>query len=187
MKGYFMQKNTSKVQAEINLIKLAPNQSFDFDIDEKNEDWVKEILMELNENAKDKTPEQNLEESYLSIAGDIEKKNKPDMGEYLLAKGQIECDYVTECVRTLKPMTVELSLSFKICFVDEEMAKTEQFHEVDELFVDGDMYEIYYYTNRTIQFKDMLHEQIFLNYNQYPVLDAESKLDGVEPEESLET
>jgi hypothetical protein len=31
-----------------------------------------------------------------------------------------------------------------------------------------------------VEFKEMLHEQIFLNYEQYPILDTESKLKGVD-------
>jgi hypothetical protein len=46
------------------------------------------------------------------------------------------------------------------------------------------VYEIYFYNKRTVEFQEMLHEQIFLNYDQYPVLDADSKLEGVDSGES---
>ena len=48
--------------------------------------------------------------------------------------------------------------------------------------MDNDVYEIYFYQKRLVDFKEMIHEQIFLHYNQYPVLDADSKLDGVDSE-----
>lgn len=177
-----MQKN-EKIAAQINLIKLATNTRFEFSLD-KSTDWVRDILLELNENASEKTPEEYLTETTLTISGEIEKKNKPDLNEILLVSGQIVADYATECVRTLKPMQIKLELPFKVCFVDEALATSEQFADIDETYVDNDIYEIYFYQKRTIDFQAMLHEQIFLNYNQYPVLDAESKLLGVDSPEA---
>lgn len=168
-----------KIGAKINLIKLAANHPIEFELDQDT-DWVKEFLMEMNENATERTPEEYLEETSILISGEIEKKNKPDMGEFLIAKGIVEADYVTECVRTLKPMTVQLDVPFKIVFIDEALATSELFAGIDETYVENDVYEIYFYNKRTIDFQEMLHEQIFLNYNQYPVLDAESKIEGVD-------
>ena len=73
MKGSFMQKNESKVGAQINLIKIAPNSVIEFEIDQ-NTEWVKDILMEMNENATDKTPAAHLADTNLVIFGEIEKK-----------------------------------------------------------------------------------------------------------------
>lgn len=176
--------NETKVGAKINLIKVAANNPIQFELDQDNTDWVREFLMEMNENATEKTPEEYLEDTSIFISGQIEKKNKPDMGEFLLVTGEIQADYVTECVRTLKPMTVELDVPFKVIFVDEELATSELFAEIDETYVENDVYEIYFYNKRTVEFQEMLHEQIFLNYNQYPVVDADSKIEGVDSDEA---
>jgi uncharacterized metal-binding protein YceD (DUF177 family) len=173
--------NKDKVAEKINLIKIPANSPILFELDETT-DWVKEFLLEMNENATEKTPEAYLEETSLFISGEIEKKNKPDMGEFLLVKGTIEADYVTECVRTLRPMTKQLDVDFKIAFIDESLATTELFADIDETYVENDVYEIYFYNKRTVDFSEMIHEQIFLNYDQYPVLDADSKLNGVDSE-----
>jgi uncharacterized metal-binding protein YceD (DUF177 family) len=179
MKGAFMQKHENKVAAQINLIKLPANTVFEFEIDQ-NTDWVKEILLEMNENATDKKPEAYLAETSLIIFGEIEKNNKLDMGEFLLVRATIQAEYATECVRTLKPMKVNLEIPIKICFVDESMAKTELFEGLDETWVENDTYELYFYNKRMANFQEMIHEQIFLNYDQYPVLDADSRLLGVD-------
>lgn len=173
-----MQKH-DKVAAQINLIKVPVNTPFDFDLDQDT-DFIRGILMELNENATDKTPEKYLEETYLDVTGEIEKKNNAEMNEFLLVKGTVIAKYATECVRTLKPMKVELEVPFKICFVDESLATSELFAEIDETWVENDVYEIYFYNKRTVEFQEMLHEQIYLNVNQYPVLDADAKLLGVD-------
>lgn len=168
-----------KVTAKINLIKLAANHPIEFELD-ADTDWVRDILVEMNENATEKTPEAYLDETSLYISGEIEKKNKTDLGEFLIVKGNIEADYVTECVRTLQPMTIQLDVPFKVAFIDEAMATNELFADIDETYIENDVYEIYFYNKRTVEFQDMIHEQIFLNYDQYPVLDADSKLEGVD-------
>ncbi len=174
-----MQKHENKVAAQINLIKLPNNTAYEFEFDQET-DWVKEILVEMNENASEKKPEAYLKETSLFISGEVEKKNNTEMNEFLLMKGQIEATYVTECVRTLKPMKIDLVVPFKVCFVDESLATSELFAEIDETWVENDTYEIYFYTKRTVNFQEMIHEQIFLNYDQYPVLDADAKLLGVD-------
>lgn len=178
-----MNKQDKHVGAKINLIKLPANQEIEFELDQET-DWVKEFLVEMNENATEKSPEAYLDETSIFISGTIEKKTKNDMGEFLLVKGTIQADYATECVRTLKPMTMELDVPFKVVFVDEELASTELFADIDETYVENDVYEIYFYNKRTVDFQEMLHEQIFLHYDQYPVLDAESKLQGVDSGEA---
>ncbi len=178
-----MKIENKHIAAKINLIKVPANTPFMFELDQ-DMDWVRGFLLEMNENASEKSATDYLEDTSIFISGEIEKKNKSDLGEYLLVKGTIEADYVTECVRTLRPMTVELDVPFKIIFVDESLATSELFAEIDETYVDNDVYEIYFYSKRTVDFQEMLHEQIFLNYNQYPILDADSKLDGVEADET---
>jgi uncharacterized metal-binding protein YceD (DUF177 family) len=170
-----------KIGAKINLIKIPANNPILFELDQET-DWVRDFLIEMNENATEKSPEAYLDETSIFISGELEKKNKSDMGEFLLVKGVIEADYVTECVRTLKPMTVQLDVPFKIIFVDESLATSELFAEIDETWVENDVYEIYFYNKRTVDLQEMLHEQIFLNYDQYPVLDADSKLVGADSE-----
>ncbi len=81
-------------------------------------------------------------------------------------------------------MKVDLDIPFKIAFIDQGQSETELFKDIDETYVDGEVYEIYFYDNRTIEFKDMVHEQIFLHVDQYPILDADSKLDGIESPEA---
>lgn len=176
-------QNSEKIGAQISLLKLAANQTMDFEFDQDT-DWMKEMLVELNENATDKSPEEWLKETTLVAFGEITKKDKPDMGEYLLVKGTIEATYATECVRTLKPMKKDLDVPFKVCFIDQAMAETELLKDLDETWVDNEVYEIYFYDKRTIEFKEMIHEQIFLHVDQYPILDAGSKLEGIESPEA---
>lgn len=170
-----MQKLDQRIGATINLVKLPQNNNFQFSFDQKT-DWVKDLLIELNENATDKSSEEYLKETSLEISGEIVKKQRPDYGEYLLLEGQIKTHYATECVRTLKPMKVDLEIPVKICFIDNELAESELFNDTDEAYVENQMWDLYFYTKRLVDFKEVIHEQIFLNYEQYPILDADSPL-----------
>lgn len=170
-----MQKLDQRIGAMINLIKLPLNNTFEFNFDQDT-DWVRDILVELNENATDKTPEEYLKETSLTIEGEIVKKQKPEMGEYLLLKLHMNAHYATECIRTLKPMKMDLEVETQICFVDEELAETELFTDADETYVDNESWNLYFYNKRQIELKEVIHEQLFINYEQYPILDADSPL-----------
>ena len=62
-----------KISSKINLIKLAANNPIVFELDSETE-WVKEFLIEMNENASEKTPEEYLNETSIFISGEMEKK-----------------------------------------------------------------------------------------------------------------
>lgn len=171
-----MLKQDNKIGAEINLVKIPANNHFEFEFDQETP-WIKEILNELNENASE-MPKADLEKStHLHVAGSIEKKNKPEFGEYIITSGIISATYATECVRTLRPMTIDLNIPFKICFLDTSLEESEMLKDTDETWIENDVYEVYFYTKRIVDLKEMIHEQVFLNYNQYPVLDADSPLE----------
>ncbi len=169
--------------AELGLLKLPLNVETEFEMNEETEEWVKSILLEMNENASDKTPAENLEETYLHISGRMTKKFTSENGEYLLMSVRIQTEYNTECVRTLKPMSESMDLEFNVCFINETLATSELFAEIDETYLDGAVYEIYFYNKKTANIQEMVHEQIYLNYNQYPILDAESDIPGAAAEE----
>ena len=38
------------------------------------------------------------------------------------------------------------------------------------------MYDLYFYVKNKANLKEVIHEQVFLNLNQYPIKDAESEL-----------
>jgi uncharacterized metal-binding protein YceD (DUF177 family) len=178
-----MQKQDQKIGAQINLIKLPSNTKYEFELDEETS-WLKQILEELNQNAIEAGLEDLLKKSGINLTGSLEKKNKEDMGEFLLISGNLDLTYATECVRTLKPMIMKLSVPFNVCFLDETLGTSEMFAETDQTWVENIVYEVYYYNKRIVNFQEMLHEQVFLNYDQYPVLDAESKLEGIAQESS---
>lgn len=167
------EKNT---KGTLNVSRFPLKSLQSYDLDEK-EPWLKTILLELNENVDTKLPEEYLESSHLEVHLDIEKKHKGSYGEYLLISGKVNTHYHTQCVRTLNEMTEDLEVEFKACFLDNAYEENEEFQDQVDIFMDGEVYELYFYENRIANIQLLIHEQIFLNYNQYPVSDYDAELD----------
>lgn len=143
----------------------------------KDLSWVADMLKELNEKADAKSVEEYFENTNLDIEITITKKFKQPLGEYLLIKGHIEANFVTQCVRTLKDMPEFVELDIKAGFIDSVHQDSEMYSDQTEAFLDDDLYELYYHDKGFANIYEMLHEQIHLNINPYPIADSESLLE----------
>ena len=172
---------SQKIGEKIHLIKIPPQQKLEFSFDSSNQqeshEWIRDLLKEMNEHASEKKADDYLKETHLVFSGEMMKKDKVDLGEILVVKGTLEGLYATECVRTLSPMKIDFHRQIKVVFIDKSLSQTDEFSDLDETYVDDDLYEIYFFEKRMVDLKEMVHEQIFLHYEPYPILDAESKLD----------
>jgi uncharacterized protein len=74
-------------------------------------------------------------------------------------------------------MNDSLELEIKICFLTIHLEKEESFTEQLEIFENNDMYELYFYKKGFADIGEMIHEQVYLNLNEYPIKDAEASLD----------
>ncbi len=163
------------LEAQVNMVRMPQNSTLTFKVD-KNTAWVADILKELNEKATDKSPEEWLQETDLTVDITLKKCFKGELGEYLLAKGNISATYATECIRTLQPMKESFSAEFNTCFAAENVLESEEYAETGEIWVDGETRELYAHKRNLANIAEMIHEQAFLNYNHYPRLDADGPL-----------
>ena len=74
-------------------------------------------------------------------------------------------------------MEDSLKLEIKSCFLDELYEEDEAYSDQDEIFQDDNMYDLYFYHKKFANLAEMIHEQIYLHYNQYPVADENASLD----------
>lgn len=169
--------NYNSLKGLINISKLPLNTTQEFDVN-KDADWVKELLVELNENATTKDANDYLQNSFLNINLKVTKKFKGSLGEYVLVQGKVETEYFTECIRTLDEMTEELEFEFKAAFIDDLHESEPEYKEETEIYLDNDLHELYFYKNRTCNLKEMVHELIYLYLNQYPIKDPATPLDS---------
>ncbi len=143
---------------------------------DKNQDWTQKLLMELNEKAESKSPEDVFAATDLTVELEIQKLFKKEYGEYLLVKGHLSTDYITQCVRTLEDMNDSLELEINACFLDEALEHDEAFQDQVDIFEKDQMYELYFYRKGLADIYEMVHEQVYLNINQYPIKDENTPL-----------
>ncbi len=171
-----MSKAENQLDSKLNVKKFPTNSPKYYSLD-NSQDWVRALQLELSEKVlDDKSPEDILSQTELRIELEIEKKYKPHYGEYILTKGSVKTKYLTLCVRTLVEMYDELDLEFKACFLPNHLESEEQFQDQTEIFENEDMYELYFYNKGIADLKEMIHEQIYLNINEYPISDEDTPL-----------
>jgi uncharacterized metal-binding protein YceD (DUF177 family) len=161
------------VPLKVNKINIDESKSYQLD---KTQDWVKDLLVELNEKADEQTPEEYLLETSLNIDIDMIKKFKPEEGEFLLVTGSVRAQYVTQCIRSLESMSDEFDIEFKVCYLHSKNKEHDAYKDQLETFQLGDMYELYFYEKGDADLKAVIHETIYLNLNQYPVKDPDGEL-----------
>lgn len=171
--------NTNNNDGDYNITKFPLNKEFDVTIT-KDTLWAKDILVELNENADEKDPEQLVEETSIEMNLHLVKKFKNELAEYFLISGEIDTNYKTKCVNTLKDMPMSLTVDLKACFVDLSLEDNDQFKDQTETFIDNDLYELYFYSERKISLKEAINELIYLNIDQYPTLEIKHDLNDLE-------
>jgi hypothetical protein len=162
-----------ELESNVSLTFLPVNVKNNFELTKK-QDWVKELLMELNEKAYEKSPEEYLNETELNITMCITRKNQTALGDYVIVEGKLQTLYATECVKTGMPMKEPLSLEFKACALEKTFETSPEYQDQTEIFIDNKIYELFFYEKRKLNIKDIVHEFIFLNLNQYPSLEAVS-------------
>jgi hypothetical protein len=165
------QTHTDTLPANINVKKMRANTWLDYFLD-KHTDWIKELLLELNENNQELSENEKLEGSHLDIEIKLKKCFKGSIGDYLLCHAVITSDFNTLCVKTGAPMKDTLDFEVKMCFLPENLSEQEEFADQTEHFTDGEIYELYYLNKNTeAPLKEAIHEQLFLNLNFYPSID----------------
>jgi|LULF01.1.fsa_nt_gb uncharacterized protein len=168
-------KEENKLDKKVNIVKFPKNTTKFYLLDQK-QDWVKELLLELNEKAQEHSQEFYLENSHLNIQLTLTKSYNKEFGDVLFCKGSVKSLFTTQCVRTLQEMQDSLDFSFMSCFVDKSLKNNEDLLEHMEVYEDQNIYDAYFQEKGFADIYEMIHEQIYLNINQYPILDPDSPL-----------
>lgn len=170
-----MESIENRIEATLNINKFPTNQTKYFKLD-NTQDWMEKLLLELSEKAEDRTPEEILAQGNIQCDLEVTKKQKNHMGNMLIVKGTFKARYVTLCIRTLAEMMDEVSVDIKACFLSDHLESEDEFKDQTEIFEDNEMMELYFYAKGQVPLAEMIHEQVYLNVNQYPVADQDSPL-----------
>ena len=131
-------------------------------------DWVKKLQDELNESVDDPS---FLDKTKISINLEIKKIFDPKMGEILLVEGSYSSLFATKCVKSFKDMHDSVMGEFKSAFIGEEFQKDEAYQELTDIYINQDTYELYYHGRGVADLYEMIHEQVYLEVNQYPQIE----------------
>lgn len=172
-KGLTMVNN--KFDHLINIARLAADQEFQMTLD-KSQDWMCEILQELNEKVNSHPEEHYLSHSEINADFSYKKIHSPTFGDTLCVWGKVDTNFFTECVRTLAEMPDSVSAEFKICFVENHFAEDDDYEDQTEVFINNDIYDMHFYELKKADLKEMIHEVIYLNINPYPIADHDTPL-----------
>lgn len=155
------------LSAQLNTMKIPAQKEVEFELD-KNQDWVKELLFELNADAPGMPAEVAFGQTALNLSLKISRRNNAEFNEYILLDAKIEALFFTQCVKSLTLMKDDLNFELKACFIDTSFEKQDEYEDLTEFYIDNEMRDLYYYEKRVIDLSEVIREQIFLNKNPYP-------------------
>lgn len=144
----------------------------DYALDEKNTEWVKELLTELEEDNDD---EGEFPEAHMNITAQITRKTNNFLNDHLIVKAHLHANYHLPCGRCLFPLPQELDLDLAAAFLHESQEKKPEYAEVTTVFADGQEMELYFFRKGVADIKEFIHEQIYIEVTPFPRCEGECK------------
>ena len=152
------------------LTSFAPAQPKLFDLDESI-DWMGELLAELNEEISSKEIQELDEEFFICFEGEALRKTTGKLEDHVKFNGKLSATYATKCINSGKPMVDHIEIEVKFVVIDKELIARYGYEEETTLFVDDGEYELYTTEDNRFDIKEIIHEFIWLNKDQYPTLE----------------
>jgi hypothetical protein len=148
-------------------------QSQDFTLDKKTP-WVQRCLNELILNLEEEDKQKGIDSSVLHLNLKIIRKSIPEYDDVFLLTGDLKLSFLTYCVKSMQLMPQDLSVPLKCCFIHESFQEKEEYADVIEIFVEGDMQELFFYTDTEIDLMGCVMEIIEVHKNPYPTMIEEN-------------
>ncbi len=155
-----------EISAELDLSRIQRDLVYDFELNE-SQDWVLELLKELNENSGLES-EDFLPKSKILIKGTLKKTSVATFQDIGLVSLEFKAEYLSQSVKDLEIIPQALHYEVNLCFIHESFENDEAYKDETELFLEGKMHELYFTKKGKANLKEAVHEQTFLNFNFYP-------------------
>jgi len=134
-------------------------------------EWVKSLLDELEENT-DKE-DSTYERSEFSCSLKIKRKSGKPFGDHILIWGHFSSKYQAPCVRCLTPTPQEVDADFQVSFIPKVLETEPEFEELDDIFTENEEFDLYFHDKGNVDVFEMLHENLFMNIDHFPLHDAQ--------------
>ncbi len=156
------------------LSSFAAGQPKLFDLDEST-GWMKELLAELNDDLKTDEMIELDEKFFLCFEGEALRTTTGKLEDHVKFKGKISTVFATRCIHSGKPMVDSLDLEVNFVVIDDELISRYGYEEQTSIFIDDAEYELYSTKDNRFDIKEIIHEFLWLNKDQYPSLENEKE------------
>lgn len=148
-------------------ISLFDEEPESYEFDQKNSEWVGEILKEIENDFFD----EELPKGEGKIQTNLEVKRLVNniYGEHLIVRGEAKGQYYAACVRCLDPSFQEFECDFRVAFINSRYEKEPEYEEITHIFADGEDVELYFHEKGKANVKEMLHEQVYMHLEPLPL------------------
>lgn len=144
--------------------KIPMNSALEVSVDQKQE-WVQELLGELNENAPEKE-----REGELNLDLSLERLGTGKTKDQVIIQGQAWGEYFTSCIRCLETMPHDLQLEFQCSLVPEEMKDHPEYRDQDTVLWNNEELDLYFYLpSDEVNLKELVRERVFLALDHFPL------------------
>lgn len=157
-----------QIDAVIKLGKFTFDETTDYELDETCE-WVGALYDELEEGTD--RNEADYQGGFIACDLTLKRKSGKPFGDHLLVKGNIRSKYMAPCVRCLKLTEQEVDADFQTCFVPQHLEKEPEFEELDDIFTENEEYGLYFHNKGDADIAEMVHENLFMNIEHFPLHD----------------
>lgn len=169
-----MEQNNISLKA-VERLQSMPFEAYQsYELQHSNTEWLNEVLEEICDYDRD-YPDMITKPAYIHAHLDIKRDINHTLKEYLLIKAKLSVGYYTSCTRCLLPSYEQIKFKFQLCFLNSTFEKMEEYKEEDDLLVENELFDLYYYQKQNIPFKDFMREQIVLQLAHYSVHDKDCK------------
>lgn len=144
----------------------------DYELDEQNTSWVKDLLTELEE---DVDHEADFPPATMAVNAHITRKTNHFLGDHLIVKAHLEAHFHLPCGRCLASLPQTLELDLSAAFLHESQEKKPEYAESTTVFADGQEMELYFFRKGVADIKEFLHEQIYIEVAPFPRCEGECK------------
>ncbi|MCF8059444.1 MAG: DUF177 domain-containing protein [Bacteriovoracaceae bacterium] len=131
--------------------------------------WVKDLFNELEEEVD--REESEYKSGNINCQLSLKRKSGKPFADHLLVRGKIQTNYMAPCIRCLKLTDQEVDAEFQVCFIPHHLENEPEFEELDDIFTENEEFSLYYHEKGNADIAEMVHENLFMNIEHFPLHD----------------
>lgn len=156
------------IEKEVRLSRLVFDETINYELDD-NCSWVADLYNELEEETD--REEDGYKPGFIKVELTLKRKSEKPFGDMLLVRGHVKSDYTAACVRCLALTPQSVEVDFQCAFVNSRLENDPEYEELDDIFTENEEWDLYFYEKGNADVAEMVHEQLYMSVNQFPLHD----------------